>query len=203
MPEARPLDPFRSERLVYRAVNDQPQDIAFIHSIQRDAEAQSGSSYALLRPESIKASTEFKDRIEKCLLGALICLPVTGLAEKDSETLPIGIICLKATPLSHAHHRNSDISIDIAKEYRGQGYGGEAIRWALWYGFQMAGLHRISIETFSFNEGAMKLYERLGFTCEGKHREAMWFNGRWHDDVVYGMLEDEWREEQRKAGNDV
>ncbi|KAI1641578.1 acyl-CoA N-acyltransferase [Daldinia loculata] len=177
MPETRPFDPFHSERLVYRAVNDEPPDIAFIHSIRRDAEAQSGSSYALLRPESTKASTEFKNHIEKCLLGAIICLLVTRLAEKDEETLPIGIICLKANPPSHAHHRSSDISIDIAKEYRGRGYGGEAIRWALWYGFQMAGLHRISIGTFSFNTGAMRLYERLGFTSEGKHRETMWFNG--------------------------
>ncbi|KAI0845399.1 acyl-CoA N-acyltransferase [Daldinia vernicosa] len=203
MPETRPFDPFHSERLIYRAVNDEPADIAFIHSIQRDAEAQSGSSYSLLKPESIKASTEFKSHIEKCLLGALICLPATRLAEKDKETLPIGIVCLKASPPSHAHHRSSDISIDIAKEYRGQGYGGEAIRWALWYGFQMAGLHRISIGTFSFNTGAMRLYERLGFVNEGRHRESMWFNGGWHDHVVYSMLEDEWLEDQRKAGKEV
>ncbi|KAI1468232.1 acyl-CoA N-acyltransferase [Daldinia caldariorum] len=203
MPETRPFDPFHSERLVYRAVNSEPSDVAFIYAIQQDAEAQSGASYGLLRPESKKATTEFMSHIEKCLLGALICLPVTPLDGKDDEVIPIGLICLKPSSPNHAHHRSSDISIDIIKEYRGQGYGGEAIRWALWYGFQMANLHRISIGTFSFNTGAMRLYERLGFISEGKHREAIWFNGGWHDHVLYGMLEHEWREGQRKAGKEV
>ncbi|KAI1798688.1 acyl-CoA N-acyltransferase [Daldinia bambusicola] len=203
MSETRPFDPFHSDRLVYRAVNSEPSDIAFIHAIQRDAEAQSGSSYGLLRPESKKATMEFMRHIEKCLLGALICLPAMPLDGKEEEVIPIGLICLKPSSPNHAHHRSSDISIDIIKEYRGQGYGREAIRWALWYGFQMANLHRISIGTFSFNTGAMRLYERLGFVKEGKHREAIWFNGGWYDHVLYGMLEHEWRERQRKADKEV
>lgn len=63
MSTIKPFDPFRSERLVYRAVNDGPEDEAFVHAIQRDAEAQSGSSYGLLRPESIKNSNEFKEQL--------------------------------------------------------------------------------------------------------------------------------------------
>ncbi|KAI8963490.1 acyl-CoA N-acyltransferase [Daldinia sp. FL1419] len=200
MPGTRPFDPFRSNRLIYRAVNHQSPDIEFIHSIQRDAEAQSGSSYALLKPESLKASSEFMNHIDECLLGALICVPPTN---ENEESKPIGLICLKAIRPSHAHHRNSDISIDIIKEHRGQGYGGEAIGWALCYGFQMAGLHRISIGTFSFNTGAMRLYERLGFKNEGRHREAVWFNGGWHDHVLYGMLEDEWRALTRRRSGGV
>lgn len=58
----------------------------------------------------------------------------------------------------------------------------------------MAGLHRIQIIAFSFNDGAMRLYERMGFREEGRQRESMWFNGGWHDTVTYGMLEQEWRE---------
>ncbi|KAI2635879.1 putative GNAT family acetyltransferase [Hypomontagnella submonticulosa] len=203
MPETRPFDPFRSARLVYRAVNDTPADEMFVHSIQRDAEAQSGSSYGLLRPESVNASNDIKRHIaEKCLLGAIVCLPPDGDSD-DIAGEPIGIVCLKPVAPQHAHHRSSDISIDIARKYRGQGYGSEAIRWALWYGFQIAGLHRISIGTFSFNEGAVKLYARLGFTEEGRQRDFMWFNGGWHDHVMFSMLEDEWRHVEKKAGMDV
>ncbi|OTA66088.1 acyl-CoA N-acyltransferase [Hypoxylon sp. EC38] len=184
MSAIRPFNPFRSERLVYRAVNDTPEDEKFVHSIQKDAGAQSGASYGLLRPESVKASNEFKQHIaEKCLLGAIICLPASDPENDDTDEAgeSIGIICLKSNPPHLAHHRWTDISIDIARNQRGRGYGDEAIQWSLWYAFQM----------------------RLGFQEEGRQRESMWLDGGWHDNVIYGMLEDEWRDMQRKAGKEV
>ncbi|KAI2470763.1 putative GNAT family acetyltransferase [Annulohypoxylon bovei var. microspora] len=200
MSSTEPFNPFRSDNLIYRAVEDTSEDEAFVNSIQKDAEAQSGSSYGLLRPESKKTSNEFKQHIaEKCLLGAIICLTDDDFCGEEIREIagtPVGIICLKSNPPHLAHHRWSDISIDIVRDCRGEGYGGEAIRWALWYGFQMAGLHRIQIGTFSFNTGAMRLYKKLGFTEEGRQRDFMWFNGGWHDNVLYSMLEDEWRERQ-------
>jgi RimJ/RimL family protein N-acetyltransferase len=58
----------------------------------------------------------------------------------------------------------------------------------------MAGLHRIGIEAFSYNEGARELYEKkLGFVYEGCKRELLWFNGGWHGYLSWSMLEDEWR----------
>ncbi|XDG05158.1 hypothetical protein ABKA04_004773 [Annulohypoxylon sp. FPYF3050] len=206
MSTTKPFNPFCSERLVYRAVEDTPEDEAFVNLIQSDAEAQSGSSYGLLRPESVKASNEFKLHVaEKCLLGAIICLPTheTSLPSCGSAGQPVGIICLKSNPPQLAHHRWSDISIDIAKDHRGKGYGGEAIKWALWYGFQMAGLHRIQIGAFSFNTGAVNLYKKLGFTEEGRQRDYMWFNGGWHDHVLFSMLEDEWQALQKKEGRET
>ncbi|KAI1822594.1 putative GNAT family acetyltransferase [Xylaria intraflava] len=200
MSTVKPFNPFCSERLVYRAVNDSPEDNAFVHAIQRDAEAQSGSSYGLLRPESVKNSQEFREHIAQCLLGVIICLAPNPVDEAARSGEPVGILCLKANPPSWAPHRWSDISIDILKTHQGKGYGSEAIRWSLWWAFQMAGLHRVQIQAFSFNTGAMRLYEKLGFREEGRIREHMWFAGSWHDGLIYGMLEDEWREEQKKAG---
>ncbi|KAI1340716.1 putative GNAT family acetyltransferase [Xylariaceae sp. FL0016] len=201
MTNIKPFDPFRSERLVYRAVEDTPEDDAFVHMIQADAEAQSGASYGLLRPESQKASNDFKTHIaEKCLLGAIVCLAGTPPSPKEGGIIagePVGILCLKANPLHHAHHRWTDVSIDIARNHRSHGYGGEAITWGLWYGFQMAGLHRVQIQAFAFNEGALRLYEKLGFKQEGRQRDFMWFDGEWHDNVIFGMLEGEWREMQK------
>ncbi|KAI0475195.1 GNAT family acetyltransferase [Xylariaceae sp. FL0804] len=201
----KPFDPFLSSRLVYRAVADTPADAAFVHAVQADAEAQSGSSYGLLRPESTQDSDRFRAQVaEKCLLGAIVCLRLPeGDAERGGEKQgeeeeerggggpavvragePVGILCLKANPPSWGPHRWTDVSIDIVGKHRGRGYGGEAIRWGLWYGFQMAGLHRVQIQAFSFNDGALRLYQRLGFREEGRQREHMWFNGAWHDVLV-------------------
>jgi RimJ/RimL family protein N-acetyltransferase len=91
------------------------------------------------------------------------------------------------------------MSIQICREEQGKGYGSEAIKWVLEWGFLAAGLHRVSIACFSFNEGARRLYERLGFVVEGRAREVVWKNGGWHDSIMMGMLEGEWRANRGKS----
>jgi RimJ/RimL family protein N-acetyltransferase len=88
---------------------------------------------------------------------------------------------------------HSLVGVKIAKDYRGQGFGTEAINWILDWAFSLGGLHRVGIESISFNTGATKLYGRLAFTEEGRVRQEFWFNGRYYDRVILGMLEDEWR----------
>ena len=59
----------------------------------------------------------------------------------------------------------------------------------------------MSIRAFEWNKGAIRLYETLGFTHEGRAREMIWHEGRWWDSVDMGMLEGEWWElaEKRKG----
>lgn len=91
-----------------------------------------------------------------------------------------------------AHHRNTFVSISLAKEYQGRGYGREAINWILDWGFRHAGMHSIGIETACYNTRAMYLYKDMGFTPEGRRRETIWQNRKWYDLVQYGMTEKEW-----------
>ncbi|KAF4629149.1 hypothetical protein G7Y89_g8994 [Cudoniella acicularis] len=183
---------FRSARLVYRAVEDTPEDEAFIHAVQSDIVAMANSDSGLLKPLSKKESQAHKDYVaNKTLLGVIICLKPT---EWTTETpKPIGTIYLTASKPGDEHHRNSNISIDIVAPYQRTGYGSEAIEWALDWGFRIAGLHRIGIEAFSYNQGARELYERLGFVYEGSKRELLWHNGGWHDYLSFSMLEREWK----------
>lgn len=60
-------------------------------------------------------------------------------------------------------------------------------------GFRIAGPHRIEIGCFEWNEGAGRLYERLGFRLEGRKRDFIWFDGRFYDTVEVLMLEHGWR----------
>ena len=93
----------------------------------------------------------------------------------------------------------SEIGINVVRQYQGQGFGTEAIKWALNWGFTYANLHRIEIGAFGYNKGALKLYERMGFVPEGRKRDWMWHEGRFWDVCEFGMLEDEWRERYGKG----
>lgn len=90
------------------------------------------------------------------------------------------------------HHRSCTLGIMIASAHQGEGYGTEAINWALDWAFRVAGMHAVRLSCFSFNERAVKLYQRLGFMREGVTREAYYFDGVWYNRILFSMLDREW-----------
>lgn len=210
---------FKSERLIYRAIEDNDDDLDFLHSISLDAEGAANGNTVALVPPNKEATKRWRQRLETCILAVVMCLPPSDpdrdlAGDTKDETsppkhsnknarprpTPIGLISLSgSTDMRTAQHRNANIGIDILPAYQRRGYGGEAIMWAVEWGFQVYGLHRIGIESFSHNEGAGRLYERLGFVPEQRNREAVWFRGGWSDLLGFAMLEDEWREKQGQS----
>ncbi len=80
------------------------------------------------------------------------------------------------------------------KDAWGHGYGPEAGRAIIDFGFAELGLHRIFLRVFSFNERARRVYDKLGFIDEGALRESYFRNGRFHDTLVMSILQPEWSE---------
>jgi RimJ/RimL family protein N-acetyltransferase len=79
------------------------------------------------------------------------------------------------------------------KDAWNQGYGPEAAKLIVDYGFDQLGLHRIELDVFSFNLRAQKAYEKIGFRPEGIRRESYFRNGRFHDTHTLSILESEWK----------
>lgn len=73
----------------------------------------------------------------------------------------------------------------------GSGLGRQVTRLVLGFGFQRLGLHRIDLRVLAFNERAIRCYLRCGFTEEGREREAAYVDDSWHDDVIMGILDQE------------
>ena len=79
------------------------------------------------------------------------------------------------------------------KDMWGRGYGTEATDLMLEHAFTRLGLHRIGLSVFSFNERAIRSYQKSGFAIEGRAREAIWRGGRFWDEIAMSVLESEWR----------
>lgn len=89
-------------------------------------------------------------------------------------------------------NRSCSIGLGIAKmSNRGKGFGSEAVRLLLDYGFNNIGLERIWANTLEQNKGAQCSLINNGFTLEGKERQAVYFAGKRWDRYHYGLLRDE------------
>ncbi len=77
------------------------------------------------------------------------------------------------------------------KDYRDNGYGTEAIKLLLEYGFKYLNLHSIRLELIAINERAHKCYLKCGFKDTGKSREEIFLNGKYYDKLYMDILESE------------
>ena len=48
------------------------------------------------------------------------------------------------------------------------------------------------LTTLASNERAIRAYRACGLVEEGRLREHAWSDGRWQDEIVMGILRDEW-----------
>jgi RimJ/RimL family protein N-acetyltransferase len=77
--------------------------------------------------------------------------------------------------------------------YRGNGYGTDAMRVMLRYGFMELNLQRVQLNVFSYNERAVKSYLKAGFAREGQQRGMLRRDGQRWDFVYMSVLRDEWQ----------
>ena len=77
-------------------------------------------------------------------------------------------------------------------EHWNKGFGTDAGRFVLDYGFSILGLNRIWLTVSEPNIGAIKSYKKIGFRKEGIMREACCRNGIFHSKIVMGLLRKEW-----------
>ncbi len=74
----------------------------------------------------------------------------------------------------------------------GHGYGTEAARALLQWGFASLDLNRVQAETDTRNLASARVLEKLGFVREGTLREDCVVNGDVSDSWVFGLLRRDW-----------
>ncbi|MCE6993609.1 GNAT family N-acetyltransferase [Saccharothrix sp. S26] len=93
----------------------------------------------------------------------------------------------------HENRMQADIGYTLATAHQGRGYAAEAVRRVLAHLFEVRGLHRVSAECDARNERSARLLTRVGFRQEGHRVQSTWLKGEWTDDLLFGLLAEEWR----------
>lgn len=116
---------------------------------------------------------------------------LTIVTKKPIEGKPIGNVALH-----RINHKDGNATFGIfigEKDYHEFGYGTEAARLMIGYGFNQLNLHRIDSSALAFNKRSIAMHLKLGFKKEGRHRQKIFKNGTYVDDIIFGLLRDEWK----------
>lgn len=105
------------------------------------------------------------------------------------EDKMIGTVSLER--INHIN-RKATLGVFIGdKDYRNNGYGTEAIRLILEYGFKYLNLKNIELHLMEFNERAYACYKKCGFKEYGRRRKCNFVNGKYYDTICMDILEEE------------
>lgn len=109
------------------------------------------------------------------------------VTEEDNKM--IGTVSIEN--INHIN-RTGTLGIFIGdSKYREKGYGTEAIRLILEYGFKYLNLNNIKLDVLGFNKRAIACYKKCGFKECGTRRQCVFINGKYHDRLIMDILAEE------------
>jgi len=117
-----------------------------------------------------------------------------GIVFKEDQPL-IGIIGIHQIDWVH---RRGDVSVVIGeRRYWGQDIATEAIHLIAEHAFSKLNLNKLTAGMSSENPTSKRSFEKNGFVVEGKTREQFFYQGKYVDGFVLGLLEEDWRNDKR------
>lgn len=87
-----------------------------------------------------------------------------------------------------AQSRSTLLGVGMSAANVGKGYGTDSVRVMVGYGFRELNYNRIELRVFAYNTRAIASYKKVGFVEEGRLRQAVFHDGRYHDEVVMSIL---------------
>nr|WP_283809116.1 GNAT family protein [Tumebacillus amylolyticus] len=99
-----------------------------------------------------------------------------------------------------AFERVATIGMMIGERaYWGGGYGTEALEQFLYVLFRRLNLRRVELDTHEANKRAIRCYEKAGFVIEGVRRKRRYTINGYQDQILMGLLREEWEERVQLA----
>ena len=177
--------PLETERLVLRPFEE--GDLDALYAMQSDAEM---ARYLYNEPRTLDET--------RALLGHKIAgarftaegdwLSAAVVARETGDF--VGDVSLRW--LSELH-KTGEIGFMFDPVQQGRGYATEAARAMFAFGFGGMGFHRMIGRAEARNAASARVLEKLGMRLEARLAENEWVKGEWQSELVYAMLQREWR----------
>lgn len=126
---------------------------------------------------TLKEEEEYLAKLEKVIKenrGA------ATIATIDNEVVGFGAIIVKPKIYSHI----ANVSISVAKKYRGQGLGKKIMENLLNMATGLKGVKILTLQVHSNNKVALNLYRKLGFKKYGLLPRGLKYHGKYVDEIL-------------------
>ena len=127
--------------------------------------------------------------------------PGTGRLMFTIETLdgkPVGGINLNSIDEKNG---TFSIGMQILPGCRGKGYGTAAMRILLRYAFCERRLNKYYGSILEGNIASERMLRKLGCSEEGRRREMVYTDGRYQDEILFGLTKGDFLKNEKRLGN--
>ena len=183
-PHQLPEGGYWQGRLVRLRAMRPEDDTPHLHEELTDPEAARFLNYGMPLPASPTSTRRFTERF-------------ADFGERD-ERIMFSIENLEGQLVGginihsfQARHGTFETGTRIYRAHRGRGYGFDAKVMVLRYGFHELRYQKYVIRCVATNEPMVRHAARLGCQQEGRLRNQIFTDGRHHDELIFGMLREE------------
>jgi RimJ/RimL family protein N-acetyltransferase len=118
--------------------------------------------------------------------GTILCFGVVP----EGQTAAVGLLQLHEL---EPPFRTAEWGFVFGRPYWGTGMFERSAKKLLSFAFDTVGVHRLEARAMAANGRANAVLRRLGATEEGHLRRSFLLGGQYHDDVLWAMLNEDWR----------
>jgi RimJ/RimL family protein N-acetyltransferase len=178
--------PIQTERLVLRAF--QPDDFEALYAMRSGLEAARYLYWEAQTADEVRATLQQKIGFLAIRAEGDVLALAVALGDDTGEVVADVILrCLSW------EHGVLEIGFIAHPKHQGRGYTTEASRALLALAFTQAEAHRVVGHLEARNGASARVLEKLGMRREAHFVENEWVKGEWQSELVYAILEREWR----------
>ena len=120
------------------------------------------------------------------------CVEDKGRVAFAIETLAQEYVGFATIHSMDERHGKFGFSMIVDRPYRKRGYAEDTVRLILKYGFMERRFRKCCSACAGYNTASAELHRKLGFVEEGRLRKESFYNGAYHDELLFGLLLDEY-----------
>lgn len=173
----------RGKKVLLRAVEE--EDLEMLRVLTNDPEYEKmivGWAFPVSRKDQEEWFANCKNDEHR--------LRYTIVTEEDG---PVGMIGLR--DIDWKNGVASGLGMRIAKkEIRTKGLATDAWMALMRYAFEELRLNRINGSALEYNAISQHVCKKVGFKEEGRQRQAIYKNGKYHDLILFGCLKSDYEE---------
>jgi ribosomal-protein-alanine N-acetyltransferase len=165
------------------------EDAKALHEL-RTRNLEFFTPYEPLRQKLVMSLTDYEDRIRDDIRHWREQTGYTfGVFLKESREL-VGRVSL--SNIVYGAWKNCTIGYFLDQARNGQGLMTEAVALAVDFALTDGGLHRVQAAVMPWNQGSIRVVEKVGFRFEGLSKHYLQINGKWEDHNIYAITQEDW-----------